>query len=100
MDRYCRLKDLVVCGFLRSPVLSDCLSYGSNHRGYSWDAHPMLNFPTSKLNFVPMLHGNAADKIQWFKSQIPNFPGWKVTHLLSFNEPDVGRTVAPPEMTC
>lgn len=55
----------------------------------------MLNFPTSKLNFVPMLHGNAADKIQWFKSQIPNFPGWKVTHLLSFNEPDVSRTVIP-----
>lgn len=49
----------------------------------------MLNFPTSKLNFAPMLHGNAADKIQWFQSQIPNFPGWSVTHLLSFNEPDV-----------
>lgn len=49
----------------------------------------MLNFPTSKLNFVPMLHGNAADKIKWFQSQIANFPGWRVTHLLSFNEPDV-----------
>jgi hypothetical protein len=51
----------------------------------------MLNFPTSKLNFAPMLHGNAADKIQWFQSQIPNFPKWGVTHLLSFNEPDVSK---------
>ncbi|KAJ9124338.1 hypothetical protein QFC22_001138 [Naganishia vaughanmartiniae] len=67
--------------------------------GYSWDAHPMLNFPTSKLNFVPMLHGNAADKIQWFVSQIPNFPSWGVTHLLSFNEPDMPGSAGGSDIT-
>lgn len=55
---------------------------------YSWGATPLqsLQVPSS-WEFVPMLWGKDATAFQAAKAK---FSEQKVTHLLSFNEPDVG----------
>ena len=35
--------------------------------------------------------GSDADKVTKFNADLANFDAWGVTHLLSFNEPDIGR---------
>lgn len=54
-------------------------------RTYDWNSYPIT--PLDQLNSVPMAWGTGS--ASGFASDSANFDGLGVTHLLSFNEPDV-----------
>lgn len=63
-------------------------------RSYNWASgkNEKGNHPEG-INYVPMLHGKATpgvdDKPALFETNKAKFKDWGVTHILSFNEPDV-----------
>ncbi|KAJ9110418.1 hypothetical protein QFC19_001543 [Naganishia cerealis] len=57
---------------------------------YNWDSKRLSDglYPAG-LNFVPMLHGDKANHPADFEVNKKNFKDWGVTHVMSFNEPDI-----------
>lgn len=54
-------------------------------RTYNWGSYPIT--PLDHFNFVPMAWGPGS--AAGFAADSTNFNAYGVTHLLSFNEPDV-----------
>lgn len=61
-------------------------------RSYNWASSRNSGDKHPTINYVPMLHGKAVpqeDKPALFDKDKAKFKEWGVTHILSFNEPDV-----------
>lgn len=59
----------------------------SHGRTYDWNSHIVPGTPLDRLDFVPMAWGPGS--IDAFAADSANFDALGVSHLLSFNEPDV-----------
>jgi hypothetical protein len=56
-------------------------------RTYDWNSHIVPGTPLDRLDFVPMAWGSGS--ADGFAADSANFDALGVSHLLSFNEPDV-----------
>lgn len=58
-------------------------------RTYDWNSVIVPGTPLDRLDFVPMAWGSGS--ADGFARDSANFDALGVSHLLSFNEPDVGQ---------
>lgn len=79
-----------------SSLGTDRLFYLRLTRSYNWASSKNEKANHPEVNYVPMLHGKAIpgvdDKPALFEINKAKFKEWGVTHILSFNEPDVSQS--------